>query len=178
MLPFSMRHCPILALALALSGCSDSPTSPSPTPQPAPPPAPVFLNMVAGWSGRATLAAVIRQTNERGTNVCDQSWVVTSQTGGTFTGTFQSSGGTLVACAQAGTFTGVITTSGTLQSLDFDVALGAASGCTRISGSATLTGVVSATGALTAQGADALRCTVNGVALEADRTISLEMAKR
>lgn len=180
-----MRYIPIVALVSLLAGCGkDSPTAPTPTPQPtpqpapAPPPAPVFLNMVAGWSGRLTITAVIQQTGDRGSNICDQSWIVTAQDGGTFRGTFQSSGGTFVACAQSGGFTGTITTSSTLQSLGFDVAIGAAAACSRISGDGTMTGVVSSSGNLTAQSSDRIRCPVNGVNYDADRTLSLEMTKR
>lgn len=192
-----MRHILILALVCVLSGCGSSPTTPSPTPtptpsptqtptpapqpapQPAPPPAPVYPIMAGGWSGKLTLTVTVRQTGERATNVCDQSWVVSTQFTDTFTGTWQISGGTAGGCGQAGPLIGRVTTAGAVVGLDFSAILGASSGCTRSSGTGVFAGIVSNNATtVTAQSTDVVQCVVAGATLDGDRLLSLEMTKR
>lgn len=87
-----------------MAGCGggdSSPVAPSNT-SPAPPPAPVYPQMVGTWLGTVTITALgISFT-------CNVSLLVGSQTGGTFNGTFQESGG--VGCSSAGNSTGTVTT--------------------------------------------------------------------
>lgn len=107
-----MRYLVLLSL-VCLVGCgssssssvapSPSPTpapSPAPAPQPAPAPAPaVFPSMTGGWGGTLAITSTIRSSGARSSNTCNQTWIVTTQTGGDFSGTFQLSGGTTSACS-------------------------------------------------------------------------------
>jgi hypothetical protein len=137
-----------------------------------------FPNMIGGWGGTFTIGIVQVGTNVRTSNVCDETWVITSQTGASFSGTFQLAGGTTSTCAQSGNVGGTVSASGAVSGLTHSVALGVLSQCTRVSGDGVMTGVVSNASALTAQCTDRLRCTVGSVTSDNDRTLSLSLNKR
>lgn len=171
----------LLAALVTAVACGDdtprSPTGPSTSQQQGP-------NLVAGWSGTLTVAGVLLipgQTAQRATNICNQSWVITSQSGGRFSGTWQSSGGTIASCAQAGTLTGTVSASGQISDLQFGASVGTAppSGftCTRVSGSEVFAGIAS-NASITAQAADRLRCSGAGGTADLERTMDLSMTRR
>jgi hypothetical protein len=153
----------------------DSPATPVPNPAPVPAPAPQAPSLVGGWAGVFTAVTVERQSGRRTSNTCNESWIVTTQTGGRFSGTFQLSGGTAITCAQSGTFFGSVSTNGALSGLTHSVMLGSLP-CSRISGDGTLNGFASSI-TVTAQATDVVRCT-NVFTYEADRTLTLAMNKR
>jgi hypothetical protein len=68
--------------------------------------APLFANMVGAWSGSQTSSALGISGS------CTLTWIVTSQTGSDFTGTFQQTGGT--GCLEAGNFSGTISSANTV----------------------------------------------------------------
>ena len=175
------------------SGSTASPTAPSATTPvttavPAPTPAPVaqYPSMTGGWSGTLNISAVTRGSGVRSSNICTNTWIVTTQNAGRFSGTYQLSGGTTASCTSAGDLSGDVSTSGTLSGLSFtSPPQTGATTCTRISGDGTYSGVVSNASAVTASSADAQRCTTvfaGGVpppiTAEADRTLTLTMNKR
>lgn len=182
----------VLCLCLAGCGGSSSSVSPSPSPTPAPAPAPqpaptpappAFPSMTGGWGGTLAITSIIRSSGARSSNTCNQTWIVTTQTGGDFSGTYQLSGGTTSACSDAGTLSGSVATSGALSALRFvGQPQTGATVCTRISGDGSYSGVVSGAANLTAQSTDALRCTTTlaGVSAssDADRTLALAVTKR
>jgi len=65
--------------------------------------APLFFNMIGAWFGTVTSSGLGAST------VCNLSWLVNAQNGGTYSGTYQQSGAN--GCAQAGTLSGTITQS-------------------------------------------------------------------
>lgn len=190
-----MRYALILIAALGVScGGGATPTAPSPSPSPAPAPAPAptpapapapqFPSMTGGWGGTRSITLVERGGfNQRDSNTCTETWIVTTQTAGRVSGTFQSSGGTTSTCSTSGTMAGDVSTSGALTGLTFtSPAPGGPTTCTRVSGDGTFAGVVSNASAATAQSADVQRCTTVLPSLtttaEWDRTIVLSMNKR
>lgn len=70
---------------------------------------PLFPSVLGAWSGTLSFAA------QGSSGSCNQTWLITSQTGGTFSGTFQITGGT--GCSQAGTISGAITSTNAITSL-------------------------------------------------------------
>lgn len=163
-----------LAIILALSaiGCGDdSPTAPS---QQVP-------SLVGGWVGTFSVSVAFPQTGEKGSNTCIETWVISGQAAGAFSGTYQTSGGTTTTCAQAGAVTGSVSAAGTITNLQHSASVGGGlppgMTCTRLSGSEVLSGVLSGA-ALTAQGTDRLRCTGFGLTLDADRGMTIAMNRR
>jgi len=167
----------LLLCAIVLIGCGgeSSNTLTSPTPIVSAP----SVNIVGSWAGTFTAAGTIVQTGERATTTCNHIWAITNQTGGQFSGTWQSSGGT---CAQAGTISGTVSASGVLGNVTLSVSSGTtpplANGvsCTQ-SGSQTFNGIASVT-AITLSANDRLRCSGLGLVADVDRAITLAMTKR
>lgn len=152
----------LLVVALLAVGCSgkDSPTSPGGN----------VPSMAGAWTGTLTLTLINVGTGVRSSNTCTQSWLVQTQTGGSFTGTYQLSGGTATPCADAGTLAGTVTAT----TLSVRFTSGTSSICTRIAGDGVYSGVVSAHTA-TAQTTDRLSCTSGFVTLVSDRTLTVSV---
>ena len=159
----------------AASRSARAPSAPVPAPAPVPVPAPQAPNLVGGWVGTYTIATVNRGTGLRSSNTCNESWIVTIQTGGQFSGTFQLSAGTTITCAQSGTLFGTVSTTGALSRLIHSVTLGSLP-CPRILGDGTMSGIASSTG-VTAQATDRVRCT-DILTYETDRTLTITLNKR
>lgn len=160
----------VLVVALLASACGgQSPTAPTPAPTP---PALSYINLVGAWTGTATIAAINLTTNERATNVCSTTWIVASQNSNILSGTFQLSGGTLVACGQAGTFTGNVTTAGGIT-LTYTQTAGGTSSCIPISTVSDLSGVATF-GTITAQQSVRLSCPT----FLAEQTLTLSLTRR
>lgn len=152
-----------------------APPAPIPSPAPVPPQAPEAPNLLGGWTGIYSIATVDRGTGLRHSNTCDEEWLVTDQTGGQFSGTFQLSGGTTTPCAHSGTIAGALSMTGALSGLAHSVTLGSLP-CSRILGDGRMSGFASST-AVTAQSTDRVRCN-NPFTYETDRTLTLAMNKR
>lgn len=181
-----------LVLALSCAACgSDGPTTPTtvtpspspapaptpaptPAPQPAPPPAPVYPNMIGAWAGTATINASILGLSA--SNICQLSWIITAQNGGEFNGTFQTSGGTTLNCAQSGRAFGAMTQSGAITNLNFEVSIGPVTGCTLLS-SDPYAGIATSA-SLTAQANERLSCVSNGVTVPGTRSLTVALTKR
>jgi hypothetical protein len=70
--------------------------------------APLFANLVGAWSGTETSVGLGTST------VCNDTWLINSQTGGAFAGTFQLSGN---GCSEAGSFQGTISTTNAITDI-------------------------------------------------------------
>jgi len=160
----------IASVCLGIVGCGgSSATAPSSTPQ--------ITNMLGGWSGTLGIGVVQVNTGLRTSNTCNQTLIVSSQTGERFSGTFQLTGGTTSTCAQSGEVAGSVSATGAVSGLTFSVSLGNISQCTRVSGDSALSGVVNSS-SLTAQSTERIRCVVGGLTTDNDRTLSLLLNKR
>ena len=173
-----------LSLSVLIVACSGrsavvTPTAPTPVVTPA-----AFPAMTGGWSGTRSITLVERGGfNRRDSNTCTETWILTTQTDGRFSGTFQIAGGTTTTCSQSGTVTGEVSTSGTLSALVFtDPPPTGLTVCRRTGGSAEFSGVVANAAAVTAQRVDVQSCTVTAgtlvVTADWDRTTALAMNKR
>ena len=158
----------LLLAAVLVSGCGgdSSPTAPTP---------PQFPDMVGGWGGTLTINAAIAGIS--GSNTCTESWTITTQSAGQFSGAFQLSGGTSTSCAQSGTVTGTLTNNGTITDLTFSIQIGATSGCTRLSATP-YTGVVTGGTSLSAQSSEQASCTGSGVTAVGSRALAHALTKR
>jgi hypothetical protein len=155
---------------VAACGSGNNTTAYVPT-APTPPPAPTYPSMVGPWTGTTTITAAI-VGGLSGSNTCTETWLVDSQSGGSFSGTFQTSGGTTTSCAQAGTFSGTVSTSGSL-SVRFSSTLNPLTGCARTGGSDSFSGLLSG-GTGTLQMSQTLHCTSPAVAdVNVSYTISI-----
>src|SRR5262249_13581399 len=126
-----------------------------------------LANVLAGWTGTLTISALGLS------NVCAESWVVSLELlTGEFSGTWQSSSGTLVACGQGGTLQGRVTSPNTLEGVTFNAVVGA-SNCTIVAGNDVMSGPFVG-GTFTAQAFDTVRCP--GLA-DANRTLTISMRK-
>src|SRR3990167_7548035 len=112
-----MRLVTIVVICGLAVGCGGStPTSPTATAATAP----QFPSMTGGWSGTRSMTLIERGgLNRRDSNLCTETWIVTAQTDGRFSGTFQASGGTSTPCSQSGTLGGEVSTAGGVSNLIF-----------------------------------------------------------
>jgi hypothetical protein len=154
----------IALMTAACSGGDDSPTAPTPQ----------YPSMIGGWGGTFTVNATLGTLS--GSNTCTQSWTITDQTGGQFSGTWQLSGGTTVSCGQSGVVNGTITSSGSFADLTFGVQVGAVTGCTRTS-SAPYSGVVTGN-SLSVQSSEQLTCTGSGGTFSGSRSLVTALTRR
>jgi hypothetical protein len=138
-------------------------------------PAPVsYPSAIAAWTGTRTINAVYSDGEARGTTSCEETWIIRSQSGGSFSGTFQSTGsGT---CAQSGTLSGTVSFTGAISDLTFSSGIGDNPACTRGADNARYAGTLTAKG-ITAQGSDRMQCAFPRAVATAERTISLTMTR-
>ena len=174
------------AAASACGGFTSPTTGPSPIFSPAPAsapgvpatpivPAPVsYPSAVAAWTGTRLISAVYSDGQPRATTSCEETWIIRSQSGGSFSGTFQSTGsGT---CAQSGTLNGTISFTGAISDLTFSSAVGDNPECTRSSDNVRYAGTLSAKG-ITAQAGDRMQCAFTRGSATAERSISITMTR-
>lgn len=122
-----------------------------------------------GWGGTGTFSAGGLS------NTCNETWIVSGQTGGLFTGTWQSSGGTLASCGQAGSLSGSVSAEGVIDNLTFGVSVGQIpAGCSRVAGDGVFKGSMTST-TLTVQALDTIRC--SGLP-DVQRSITLSMTRQ
>jgi hypothetical protein len=165
-----MRHILAICALITLTACgSSTPTAPTQTTPPPPPPPPpvVYPTMTGNWGGTLTIVVSLAGTNA--SNTCSHTWTITNQSQGSFSGTFQLAGGTIVNCAQAGTVSGTVGTDGRLTGVAFSIAVGS-SGCVRTSGDGLFNGQL-ANGIISATENEQEVC--SGVAATRNLTITL-----
>jgi hypothetical protein len=128
---------------------------------------------MGAWNGTASITVVQIASGIRATNLCSTTWIVNGQTSASLSGTFQLSGGTLVACGQSGTFSGTVTTSGAVNLSWGQTAGGGSNACTTLSSDPSLSGV--ATGSsMTLQQSTRLSCS----GLVTDQITNLSLTRR
>jgi hypothetical protein len=131
--------------------------------------------MLGDWRGTLTVEQVVTPGSAgRTVNVCNETWVITTQVEGRFSGTFQADG----VCAQSGSMFGTVSMSGEITGLTFSVFVGSpgeTSTCRRVSGDGVYTGVLNGT-SLMAHTAERTVCAV--ALLTFDRSYSLSMSKQ
>jgi hypothetical protein len=142
---------------------------PSPT---APSPGSDGVNLLGSWAGTTTISAGL--AGLQATNVCVETWLITSQTDGNFSGMFQASGGITVDCAQTGAISGTYTANGSIAGVIHEV--GANSGCAKVS-STPYSGTVNAT-TLTATATERLTCGSGATTAVVNRTLVVSMNRR
>lgn len=161
-----------LLLALLMVGCGGSTPTAPPTPAP-----PVYPNMVGGWAG--TVANTwIAEGPITGSRTCSETWLITAQSGGAFSGAFQTTPGTAPECARSGSIEGNVSQDGTLS-----FRFGSGSGistteCVRIAGPRDFQGLVSPNGAITAGSVIVLRCPFRGGQLDYQYTTGYTLNRR
>jgi hypothetical protein len=159
-------------LVLLASGCGGS----TPT-APAAPPPPTYPTMTGGWGGTVASAWTTFLPNggsAPGGGTCSETWLIGSQSGGSFSGTYQGSG---TGCADAGTMSGTVSTGGVVA-FTFQSTMPSAIVCTRTSGDGVYNGVVSAGGALTAQRSESIHCTFFQEIFDRNVTATFSMNRR
>lgn len=82
----------------------------------------LFANMLGAWSGTQTSSGLGQSGS------CTLTWLITSQTGGVFAGTYQESGA--IGCPQAGSFDGTISTTNAVTYRRTSITVGNGSTCT------------------------------------------------
>ena len=141
--------CGLLPLTLACDG--SSPSGPSVQ----------FANMIGAWSGTLNING--------GVNICSYTWSITSQTGGSFSGSFEVGEG----CRQgSGAVSGTVSEAGAL-SIGPPLPLDAV--CTRLAGG-TITGTVSGS-SVSATGSETQRCNTPTGVFEFTRSYALSLTK-
>jgi len=143
----------LLALLPVTLACDDSSSPSGPSVQ--------FANMIGSWSGTLNING--------GVNICSYTWSITSQTGGSFSGSFEVGEG----CRQgSGAVSGTVSEAGALSTgppLPLDAV------CTRLAGG-TITGTVSGS-SLSATGSETQRCNTPTGLFEFTRSYLLSLAK-
>lgn len=149
-----------MTLLYACSGSSSNPAAPTPT----------YPSLMGGWSGTQTINATVLGTSS--SQSCSQSWTVAAQSGGAFSGTWQSSS----PCNQSGALTGSVTTTGGLT-VSFGVSVNdpLSNICTLVS-STGFSGAV--TGSISVQSTEQLRCASGSSLVSASRSIVVALNRR
>lgn len=161
-----------LFLGFLMAACGGSPTGPSVAATPTP--APTYPVLTGGWGGTWSAVAIYTD-GSRLSSSCSMTWIVPSQTGGSFSGTFTRTGGGVVDCAEVGTVSGQVSLTGALT---FAFVTSSQSSCVRIAGSEGYGGVVSTTGGLTAQQVQTIRCSSGSLSVQGDRTAIVSLNRR
>ena len=133
-----------------------------------------YPNLVGGWSGTMTIVAVVNGLAL--SNTCTHSWNVSGESSGAFSGTWQLSGGTTVACASSGTLSGTVSTSGYVQ-VGFNTTLGNTASCKEIGTPSPYTGTLAGR-SLALQTSDTVQCTTNGVTVEGTRSLAIALTEQ
>jgi hypothetical protein len=106
-----------------------------------------YPDLNGAWSGTNAVSAASTSA------ICNMTWIVSGQTGPSFSGTWQTSG---ARCGQAGTLTGTVSPTNAISGLNLSATV-APSLCSRVGGDGLLSGAVS-NNALTAQVTETIRC--------------------
>jgi NADH:ubiquinone oxidoreductase subunit F (NADH-binding) len=141
----------LLAILATTAACDDSPSRP----------ATEFPAMTGLWGGTLNI--------NNGVNVCNYSWSITSQTAGSFAGSYEASG----TCRLSnGTVSGTVSEAGAIS---FSPLLPLDNDCTRLAGG-TVTGTVTGS-TLSATGSESQRCNTPTGLFEFTRTYAVTLTK-
>jgi hypothetical protein len=134
---------------------------------------PRYPSIVGNWSRTLTVENVVTPGGARHVNACNETWGVTTQIEGQFTGTFQRS------CGESGSMNGTVSMSGDVTGLTFNVMVGRfmTSTCLRVLGDGVYTGLLNGA-SLMAQTAERTFCIAGGGGLQFDGSFSLSMSKQ
>lgn len=158
-------------LLLTFAGCGSS--TPAAPPVPTPPPIP---NMIGGWGGTENETYVSLDGSVTGARTCSENWLITSQTGGAFSGAYQRVPGSDKGCALSGSINGSVLTGGTIQFAHGDE--GTTGSCTFLSGDVQSQGVLSASGNITAGEIAVVRCPFGRGTIDVRFTIGFTLSRR
>jgi hypothetical protein len=120
-----------------------------------------FANMAGTWSGTLNINS--------GANICTYTWSIGTETGGTFSGSYQVGGSCRLG---SGAVSGTVSAAGVLT---FGPLLPLDSDCTRLAGG-TSTGTVSGS-AVSATASETLRCNLSSGPIEFTRSCVLSLAR-
>jgi hypothetical protein len=154
-----LRRICLVGLVVATVACK-GPSSPGPS-------AP-FANMIGVWSGTLNINPDTpgRGGGDSGGNSCSYTWSIASQTGGSFSGSYQTGGD---SCRLgSGLVVGTVSEGGALS---FGPLLPLDSDCTRLAGGTT-TGTVSGS-SVSATGSETISCNTSGGPFEFTRSYAL-----
>ena len=141
----------LVGLLMTGPACGSSPSAP----------AAQFPNLIGAWSGTLNINS--------GTNICSYTWSITSQTGGSFFGSYQAAG----TCRLSnGEVSGTVTEAGAFS---IGALLPLENVCTRLAGGTT-TGMVSGT-TVSAMSSESQRCNTPTGPFEFTRTYVLSLTK-
>jgi len=179
-----MRRASAVLFALLASSCGstavDTPSGPSAPTAPVRATTPSFPDVVGMWAGTAEVTIVDRARGTSALYGCAESWNITSQDGGEFSGSWMSNGQSSSSdpyCTQSGTFTSAMTPDATLLHLRLTPSFDARA-CTRRSAEGNFTGIINTT-AFLAQMTDQWTCTDStGRPYDAHRTVALTLTRR
>lgn len=162
----------VVALGLILSACGGGgPAAPTA------PPAPTIPQMLGGWGGtQADTWVGVDDGSITGGRSCNETWLITSQLGNTFSGVFQRAPGNSDVCARSGEISGNVNADG-----NFSVSYsgtGVSGGCPIVSGDTLYRGVVSASGNITAGRVIVIRCPSGRGTADLRYTQSLTLTRR
>ena len=165
-------------LAFLLSACGQTtpvtPVSPSQ-------PVETFPSIVGDWRGSGTVTMTNRADDTvTGSFACIQIWSFTSQNGGEFSGTLNSTGQSASSdkfCTAGTNVTGILASDGTISSLHLANGIDA-SGCTRILGDDVFTGQLTSSTTFNLHLSDRWRCVDPGGTYNADRAVTLSATRR
>lgn len=155
-----------LALVLLAACGGSSPTAPPPPPITQPP----ITNMLGGWSGTSIMTWTVN--NQAGSRSCTETWLISNQTNGSFTGTFQVSGDR-PDCVTGGTISGDVTPERDI-SVGYHTTTSTGPDCTFFGGpnDGRYHGIVGSTGSVTLQANFGERC--NGYTYNVTHIISMQ----
>lgn len=160
-----MRRAAVVVAALAAVNCGGSPAGPTQV---------QFADMVGTWSGPVTVDLTFEDGTKR-TDACSERWTITTQSAGTFSGTFSTGGNESDTCGrQEGTMSGTVMADGTVMTLSFRVTEGAGA-CVRIA-QTRLVATVSGR-SFRATWTDQILCPGGGVPYSVSRSIVMELSK-
>src|SRR5262245_34368642 len=162
-----MRAVTWTLLACSLAGCGDSLTNPSTT-------SAGFPDIRGTWMGSRTVDARAEDGTTTNT-VCAERWTINSQSNATFAGTFETGGAPCLQ--QAGSVEGTIATTGAIETLSINMALGQGGPCVVVTQTA-LTGRFVGVAA-TLNFSDEIRCSSGpGTFRSTRRTVSMALTRQ
>jgi hypothetical protein len=132
--------------------------------------------MLGGWGGTEADTWVSTDGTVTGSRTCNETWLVTSQTGDTFSGAFQRTPGSSDICARSGTIRGLVGMSGSIELNHNDT--GTTNECVQISGGTAYVGVLSQAGNITAGAIIVLRCPFGRGTIDYRFTTSVAVSRR
>jgi hypothetical protein len=151
-----------------------APPLPPPAPVPAPALQPQFPDVLGRWSGTTTI--VVTVDGQQQSSACTETWRITSQNAGAFSGTFQTSG-MAGDCERVGMVNVVMTPNGGVTELFHSAQIGTDTRCTKTNATP-YAGRISDDGlTFTAMATDSLLCGSGSAATNARRRIAVLMTK-